>query len=70
MNRVDARGLSCPEPVLLTKNVMKQFADEGFIVEVSGETARDNVLSFCQGKKRKAEAQAFEDGWRIVVEER
>ena len=41
-NKVDARGLSCPQPVILTRNAIKQGA---FPIEVLVETvtSRENV---------------------------
>ncbi|MEW6266213.1 MAG: sulfurtransferase TusA family protein [Thermodesulfobacteriota bacterium] len=49
---VDARGLSCPQPVLLTLNEMKKTGRGRIEVLVNTDTARENVA-------RAAEAQ----GW-------
>jgi TusA-related sulfurtransferase len=40
---VDARGLSCPQPVLMALEQMKQQAGGEIVVLVDTETARENV---------------------------
>ena len=54
---VDARGIPCPQPVILTRNAMRE-ADE-VITLVNARDALDNV-------RRLAE----KGGWRVIVEER
>lgn len=43
MERIDARGLSCPQPVVITKKHMDRVASGQFEVVVDTGTARDNV---------------------------
>ncbi|HQA48944.1 MAG TPA: sulfurtransferase TusA family protein [Bacillota bacterium] len=45
LNKVDARGRSCPEPVLLTKKALDR-SPEGVQVLVDNTTARENVKRF------------------------
>jgi TusA-related sulfurtransferase len=40
---VDARGLSCPQPVLMTMNEIKNGGGEEIVVLVDTETSRENV---------------------------
>jgi tRNA 2-thiouridine synthesizing protein A len=40
---IDARGLSCPQPVLLTAQAMKKSSDGTIEVLVDSSTALDNV---------------------------
>lgn len=55
---VDARGLLCPEPVLMTKRVL-DTVDSGTVrVIVSNNAARENVSRLAENK-----------GWRIEVTE-
>jgi len=42
-NAIDARGLSCPQPVLMTIDRMKNQKNGEIIVLVDTETARENV---------------------------
>ncbi|WP_100065392.1 sulfurtransferase TusA family protein [Miniphocaeibacter massiliensis] len=49
---IDARGLSCPEPVILTMNSIKKDIDE-VIVKVDTNIAKENVSRFLEGKNFK-----------------
>lgn len=51
---VDARGLSCPQPVLLTLNEMKKIKKGEIVVLVDTDTSKENV-------SRAATAQ----GWNV-----
>ena len=52
---VDARGLACPQPVILTRKAMAESADVTIVV--TSETSRQNV-------RRMAERA----GWQVTVE--
>lgn len=54
---IDARGLACPRPVMLTKEALKQV--DTLICIVDNPTARDNVSRL-----------AAKEGCRVTVEER
>jgi len=47
LDKVDARGLSCPQPVLLAKKAVQQLPVDLTIL-VDNETAKNNVLRFLQ----------------------
>jgi len=55
---IDARGLTCPQPVVLTKNAIAELESGVVMVYVDNETARDNV-------KRMAE----NEGCAVMVED-
>jgi tRNA 2-thiouridine synthesizing protein A len=40
---IDARGLSCPQPVLLTLSKMRELGTGEFTVLIDNETSRENV---------------------------
>jgi len=44
---VDARGLSCPQPVVLTMDALKQNA-EAYEILVDNQTALNNVSRFAR----------------------
>ncbi|MCC8166400.1 MAG: sulfurtransferase TusA family protein [Planctomycetes bacterium] len=67
MTMVDARGLSCPEPVLLTKQALADYAGGGFSVAVSSATARENVAALLTGKGLTPTISEEPDGWLITV---
>ncbi|MCX8041549.1 MAG: sulfurtransferase TusA family protein [Thermodesulfobacteriaceae bacterium] len=41
---VDARGLSCPEPVMLTLSTIKKFEKGEINILVDTETSKENVI--------------------------
>lgn len=47
MERVDARGLSCPEPVILTRKALQSSAKE-YEILVDNVTSRENVTRFAE----------------------
>ena len=63
---VDARGLSCPQPVLITKKAI----DKGeFPIEVLVETvtSRENVRRMAESKKKKVTVEETEDGFKLII---
>jgi|DewCreStandDraft_4_1066084.scaffolds.fasta_scaffold03004_3 selenium metabolism protein YedF len=48
MKEVDARGLECPKPVLLTKETIEKSNPDNLTVLVSNETAVGNVTRFAE----------------------
>ena len=54
---VDCRGLSCPEPVMMTRSALQQSSGEVVTVVVSNAVARDNV-------SRAAKSM----GWQVTVD--
>ncbi|SBV97231.1 conserved hypothetical protein [uncultured Eubacteriales bacterium] len=58
MKTVDARGLSCPEPVILIRNAMSG-AEGAYQIIVDNQTARENVTRY-----------AVSQGYRVEVAEK
>lgn len=58
LKTVDARGLSCPEPVIKTRQALGQHKSGTVQVLVDNQTAKENVI-------RTAESM----GWNVSVEE-
>ena len=46
MNTIDARGLSCPQPVLLTKKAM--MANDSITVLVDNNVAFENISRYAK----------------------
>jgi len=59
---IDARGLSCPQPVLLAQAAIKGIEHGIVHVLVDSETARDNVTRMAQKSGWRAETQEQPDG--------
>ena len=62
---VDARGLSCPEPVVRTKKALLENA--AFTVLVDNETSKENVIRFCNTMYSRIVILNIEDGWKISL---
>ena len=57
MKKIDARGLSCPEPVIRTKNALAS-GENVYTVMVDNVTAKENVSRF-----------AMHQGYQVSVKE-
>lgn len=66
MKTVDARGYSCPEPVIMTKNALKP--GETLTVLVDGETPLQNVTRFAQNAGRKVSSKKVDGDYEITIE--
>ena len=53
MKEIDARGLSCPAPVLETKACIEKDRPAEITVMVDNESARDNVSRFLASRGYK-----------------
>ena len=53
---VDARGLSCPTPVIMTQKAMKTKEDY-YEVMVDNGAARDNVTRFAESQGYKVDIE-------------
>lgn len=62
---IDARGLACPEPVVLTQQASRQY--DAFEVLVDNEVAVQNITRFCTNKKLKLQVQEEGSQWRLSV---
>lgn len=60
--KVDARGLSCPEPVILAKQAMRQKAATNIEVLVDSGAARDNVRRAAEKANCAVEITELSDG--------
>jgi tRNA 2-thiouridine synthesizing protein A len=58
INIVDARGLSCPEPVMLTHQAIQKLGKGTIEVLADTGTAKENVSRMAKSS-----------GWEVTVEE-
>ena len=65
---VDARGFSCPQPVLLTLDEIKKVKNGDIVVLVDTDTSNENVsrAAASQGWQIK-DVQGEGDGYRISI---
>ena len=66
---VDARGLSCPQPVLLTLDEIKNGSDSKIVVLVDTDTARENVSRAATSQGcAVVDVAPDEEGYRITIQ--
>jgi tRNA 2-thiouridine synthesizing protein A len=65
--KVDARGLSCPQPVVLTKNALDKLTVDVLEVLVDDPVAKENVLRFCNKAGCRTELITDGEGYLIRV---
>ncbi len=64
---VDARGLSCPQPVIMTRNAIKVAGEGPLEVLVETGTSRDNVSRMAHREGWQVEVQDIEDGFKLIL---
>ncbi len=65
---VDARGLSCPQPVLMTMDEIKKTSAGDIEIRVDTETSKENVSRAAESKGwsvKKVEEDG--EGYRVVI---
>ena len=67
MIEVDARGLSCPEPVLLTLDALKEAAGETVVSIVSDTNQRDNVKTQAERKGKTDTVEQKGQDWYLTI---
>lgn len=63
---VDARGRSCPEPVIMTKEALESEHD-GIKVLVDTNVAVENITRFAEGKGFKVEIKENDEDFEISI---
>lgn len=62
--RVDARGMSCPQPVLMAKNTLESNKD-GFEILVDNNVAKENVSRFVKNAGLRVKIEEINDDFLI-----
>ena len=65
MNEIDARGYSCPEPVLMTKNAMKNGLPLKVLVDSA--TPLQNITRFATNAGHKVESRQVGEDYEITI---
>ena len=63
---IDARGLSCPQPVVLTKNALDK-APSSCEVLVDNPTARENVTRYAERAGYRVSVSAEGEDFRLTL---
>ena len=68
MVEVDARGFSCPEPIIQTRVALKSLPDgETMAVFVDTVTSRENVRRFSLSEGCSVEVDDSPDGFKLLI---
>ncbi len=67
MIQVDAKGLFCPEPLMMTQEALKQHPGEEVVVQVDSAAPRDNILRLVRRKKLSAQVEEANGVFTIVI---
>ena len=67
MNQIDARGYSCPEPVLMTKRALANGTP--LVVLVDSETPVQNITRFAENQGYKVESKAVGEDFEVTIHE-
>ena len=63
---IDARGMSCPQPVILTKQALESHTEVTVIVD--NDTAVENIKRLAANTNRAIDVAKQEDGtWRLTI---
>ena len=65
---VDARGLSCPQPVLMTMDEIKKASQGEIEILVDTDTSKENVTRAAESKGWEVKGVREEgEGYRITI---
>ena len=67
MYNIDARGRSCPEPVLMTKEVMDENKHDEIKVLVDAHVAVENITRFAKGKGYSVNVTENGDEYQVLI---
>jgi len=66
LKQIDVRGLSCPQPVILTKKALEE-SPEGLEVLVDDLTAKTNIERFVKISGYQVESKEEEESFLLKV---
>ncbi|SDK19725.1 sulfurtransferase TusA family protein [Natronincola ferrireducens] len=64
---IDARGRSCPEPVVMTKQAIENFVEEGLQVLVDSMVAVENIRRFVLNQGLHVDIEESGDGYALLI---
>ena len=64
---IDARGYSCPTPVVMVQKAVKNGAPDTLEVAVDNQCSVENVTRFARNAGYQVEVQDFEGDYKLVL---
>lgn len=68
MYEVDARGLSCPEPLMMVSGALKDHPGETLKVLVSEPHSKTNVEKFAKNQGRSVKVKEIGSEFELTIE--
>ena len=66
-DKIDARGLSCPQPVILTNRKIQQMGKGVFEILVDTDTSRENISRLAEQAGWNVEVKKVSDDYCLVL---
>jgi TusA-related sulfurtransferase len=66
MIEIDARGLSCPQPVIETKKVLDKKPEKATVL-VDNQAALENVTRYAKAAKYQVVAEQAGETWSLFL---
>jgi len=66
-DKIDARGLSCPQPVILTNRKIQEMKKGVFEILVDSDTSRENISRLAQQTGWNVEVKRENDDYCLVL---
>ena len=66
-DKIDARGLSCPQPVILTNRKIKEIGKGVFEILVDTDTSRENISRLAQQTGWDVEVKKENDDYCLIL---
>ncbi len=66
MSTVDARGLSCPEPVIMAREALKSN-ESSYTIMVDNTASRENVARFCRHQGYNVDIKANDGEYTLEI---
>lgn len=63
---VDARGLSCPQPVIMTKKALEKNNGKAVII-VDNAVSRDNIKAFAESRDLNISIKEDNDDYILTI---
>ena len=68
IKKLDARGLSCPQPVLQTKNALDELTEDILEVTVDNAIAMDNIKRFAESSGCLVDVEETAGEYRLTIQ--
>ena len=70
MKTIDARGYSCPIPVVMLQNEVKASNPDELEILVDNKYAVENVTRFASGKGYSAKCSEIDEDYSVIIKKK